>query len=972
MSYLRMHQWKLILISVVLLGLAMLAFAKNDVACSHAEITVQNNGKLAIGQMGERALVNSNRDYIFTKVPKDLQNLKYISHVHKASTSVACNVKVGGRMYICLTDGLTPARLKAPGEWKEAGKMTGGDATGSNSWTVFQCDFTNGQKFTIGSAGKWGAVVAAGKIDSRKPLPTLAKARKTASRSRPQARAARGSLDDEFGLIASQLRVRKAGGIHYDRLVREVFRKPALLFVEDRDPVDVVLRRTAALLADIMKMDKAPDLSAQAAQLAKFKTEAVGVPVDDEAARRKLFDEIRKLRRKIAFSNPLLDFDKIVFATHHKTHGHMCDQYFGFHAKKGGSVYVLENAFSDKPVARDLLKGEKIQNGRLKGKTLAEGSHMSLELSYDAKTILFAWTEALNTKYKWSEQSTYHIFKANIDPGKPVNLTQLTDGKWNDFDPCFLPSGRIVFISERRGGFGRCHGRPVPTYTLHTMKPDGSDIIAISYHETNEWHPSVDNNGMIIYSRWDYVDRDSDVAHHLWVTYPDGRDPRSYHGNYPIRREMRPWMEMANRAVPGSHRYVGVSTPHHGQNYGSMILIDHQIEDDNSMSQLKRITPEVPLTESEQIPGIALPRGRSRGGEVYGQPWPLSEDYHLCVYDPGQRHYVLCLMDSFGNKEILYRDPSVPCLDPIPLRPRTKPKIIPSMTTQATEDKALMPKSPATISVMNVYDSDFKWPEGSKVKALRIVQLFPKATPNVNRPNIGLAAQALARGVLGTVPVEADGSAYFLAPVGVPIYFQALDDKGQAIQSMKSNAYVHESEKLACQGCHEPKLRMSGAKRKMTVAKALKRPPSKIKPDVEGSFPLTFPRLVQPVIDKKCLPCHVKNAKKKAPNLSGKAFGRNGWSKAFETLHKYGWGKAGGNGAIFSNKNSRSVPGKIGAKASKLLAHLTGPKGHNDLKLTPEELYRITLWIDCNTNFYGAYLETEKQARGGLVMPSVE
>ena len=979
MSYRKVCRWIPVVIPAVLLGITLFALAQKEVACSHAEITVQNNGKLAIGKMGERALVNSNRDYAFTKVPKDLENLKYISHLHKASTSVACDVKIGGRVYICLTGGLKPSDLRAPGNWKTAGKMTGGDANGTVSWTIFQSDVTNGQKFKLESAGKWGAVVVAGKIDSTKPLPTLAKARKASSRSRSRSRgrSAGGSLDDEFALLASHLIARKAGGEHYERLAREVFRKPALLFVEDSDPVDVVLRRTAALLADIKKMKDAPDLSEQGAQLAKFKTEAKGVPVDDQTARRKLFDEVCKLRRKIAFSNPLVNFDKIIFATHHKSrYGHMCDQYFGFHANPGGSVYVLENAFSDKPTVRDVLEGEKIQNGRLKGKTLEGGSLMSLELSYDAKTILFAWTEALNTRYKWSPQSTYHIFKANIDPGKPVGLMQLTDGKWNDFDPCFMPSGRIVFISERRGGFGRCHGRPVPTYTLHTMRPDGSDIITISYHETNEWHPSIDNNGMIVYSRWDYVDRDSDIAHHIWVTYPDGRDARSYHGNYPIRREMRPWMELSNRAIPGSHRYVGVSTPHHGQNYGSMVLIDHQIPDDNSMSQLKRITPDVQLVESEKIPGIALGRGRNNGGEIYGQPWPLSEDYYLCVYDPGQRHYALCLMDSFGNKEILYRDPKVPCLDPIPLRPRTKPRIIPSMTTQAAEDKAIMPESPATVSVMDVYDSDFKWPEGARegaiVKALRLVQLFPKATPSSNRPNIGLASQSLARGVLGTVPVETDGSAYFLAPTGIAFYFQALDDKGQAIQSMKTDIYVHESEKLACQGCHEPKLRMSGAKRKVMVADALKRPPSKIKPDVEGSFPLTFPRLVQPVIDRKCLPCHVKNAKKKAPNLSGKEFGRNGWSKAFESLYRLGWGKAGGNGAIHRNKTSRSFPYQVGAKASRLLAHLTGPDGHHDLKLTPEELYRITLWIDCNTNFYGAYLETEKQARGELVMPSVE
>jgi len=974
MHFVTIKRLMFLVVPAILLATApvSLAAAKGDAACAHAQIRLGAVSRLQIGKMGENALVNSNRHYAFSKVPKCIQGLPYIAHQHKAPVGYAGSAVIGGRIYLCLTDGAKPADLGAAGDWKVAGEMTGGDANGTMPWTVYQCDVTNGQSFRIKRDAKWGAVLVAGKLEAGVKLPTLAKARKAASRSRSHARASGGSLDDEFGLIAGRLKARKAGGDHFDRLAAEVHRKSALLFVTDRDPVDVVLRRTAALLADIKKMKNAPDLSTRAATLDALKTRAGQVPVDDPDARRKLFAEIAKVRRKIAFSNPLINFDKILFATHHKTHGHMCDQYFGFHARKGGSVYVLENAFSDNPTARDLLAGEKIQNGRLKGKTLAEGSHMSLELSYDAKTILFAWTEALNTKYKWSPQSTYHIFKANVEPGKPVNLTQLTDGKVNDFDPCFLPSGRIVFISERRGGFGRCHGRPVPTYTLHTMRPDGSDIIAISYHETNEWHPSVDNNGMIIYSRWDYVDRDSDIAHHIWVTYPDGRDARSYHGNYPVRRERRPWMEMANRAIPGSHRYIGVSTPHHGQNYGSVILIDHQLPDDNEMGQLKRITPEVPLTESETIPGVAMSRGRFRGGEVYGQPWPLSEDYYLCVYDPGQRHYALCLLDSFGNREILHRDPSVPCLDPIPFIPRTRPRIIPSMTTQAVEDKAMMPKRPATISVMNIYDSDFEWPKGEKVASMRIVQIFPKATHNANQPNIGLAAQSLARGVLGTVPVESDGSAYFEAPVGVPIYFQALDAKGEAIQSMKSNTYVHESEQLACQGCHEPKLRMSGAKPKMSVAKALKRAPSKIKPDVSGSYPLTFPRLVQPVIDKKCLPCHQKTARKKAPNLSGKQFGRNGWSKAFETLHRYGWGKSGGNGALFRNGNSRSVPGKIGARASKLYAHLTNPKGHHDLKLTAEELYRITLWIDCNTNFYGAYLETAKQARGELVMPSIE
>ena len=45
---------------------------------------------------------------------------------------------------------------------------------------------------------------------------------------------------------------------------------------------------------------------------------------------------------------------------------------------------------------------------------------------------------------------------------------------------------------------------------------------------------------MLVYTRWDYVDRDTNIAHHIWICYPDGRDPRRFHGNYPAPPEGRP------------------------------------------------------------------------------------------------------------------------------------------------------------------------------------------------------------------------------------------------------------------------------------------------------------------------------------------------------------------------------------------------------------------------------------------------
>jgi hypothetical protein len=240
--------------------------------------------------------------------------------------------------------------------------------------------------------------------------------------------------------------------------------------------------------------------------------------------------------------------------------------------------------------------------------------------------------------------------------------------------------------------------------------------------------------------------------------------------------------------------------------------------------------------------------------------------------------------------------------------------------------------------------------------------LFPKTTAPASEPRISVGAQSLARGVLGTVPVEKDGSAYFYAPTSVPIYFQALDERGLAIQTMRSDTYLHPGETLTCQGCHESKKNISKPSRKMPTA--LKRAPSNITPEHPGAYPLSFPRLVQPVLDKHCVSCHSK--KPKAPSLSGTEFGEWGWSKAYHTLSPLAWAKSGGNGSgLQANQTSYSIPGQVGAKAAKLFKMLE--KGHNDLKLPAEDLRRITLWLDCNSNFYGTYHDTKKQAQGQLV-----
>lgn len=770
----------------------------------------------------------------------------------------------------------------------------------------------------------------------------------------------------------------------YGKIEAEALRKDALILETDDTPMDVILRRTQALI------DYLDNRSAQRDLKKLKKKNCPGLTLERQ---RELFLEIASLRRKVAFSNPLLNFDSLIFLKHNlmvRGESHMVDQYFGMNQSSGGGVFRLDNPFSDAPQVVSLLSGQLDEEN---------GSFISLNLDYDADEILFAYTElkwqsATNdwetqpwtreeasgqnhtVHYCWKPESSFHIFKANSDGS---GLRQLTDSQWDDFDPVFLPSGRIAFISARAGGNQRCGRRFLPTYTLYGMMPDGSDIQQLSWHDTNEWHPSVNNQGMIIYSRWDYVDRDSDIAHHLWFCYPDGRDPRSMHGNYPAFRSSRPWMELQCRAVPNSRKTIAIAAPHHGESYGSLVLIDQFIPDDRAMSQIKRITPLSAFPEAETTPGKPWREDKKHNRQRdwhYGSPWPLSEDFYLCVYAPnGRKHaaqagqkqvgnYGIYLIDSFGNRELIYRDPAISCLDPIPLRPRPRPPQIPIQTEQMRADrKTDAPPATGTVSVMNVYEGEFPIPDGVNIKELRIVNFFPKTTFSIDNPKIGLAHESLARGVLGTVPVEEDGSVFFECPAGAGIAFQLLDEHGMMVQNMRSDTYVHPGENLSCIGCHEDKHQAP----KITGAPmALRRAPSKITPECPGSWPLSFPRLVQPVLDQ-----HPEFFASIYPeqSLAGDTFGKYGWSEAMLTLSQDAWGRHGGNGALHTRNNGRSwsVPMQEGARVSNLWKKLEAA-GIRD-KLPAEDIRRITLWLDCNSNFYGAYKQIEAQAQGNVVLP---
>jgi hypothetical protein len=783
----------------------------------------------------------------------------------------------------------------------------------------------------------------------------------------------------------------------------ETYCAEALVAEADRDPLDILLRRTAGLLSDLRTLPGCRDLASEQRDLDAVRTEAAAAGPEAAAVRRALFDRLLPVRRRIAFANPLLDFSELLFIKR-EVRGvmeHCCDQFYGQQQRSGGGLFCLADPFGAKPALRDILDDARVTGGRLKGQPLAfgtratqgkdGGSLVSPALSYDGKTIAFAYVEGAGSRRHishldhaqnghWEQGFCYHLFSVAADGSR---LTQLTDGTFNDFQPCFTPAGRIAFISERRGGYLRC-GRYCPTFTLYDLATDGSDIRCLSFHETNEWSPAVTHDGMLLWTRWDYIDRHGCTAHHPWVTTPDGRNPRPVHGNYSFRYK-RADMELDTRPIPGSHRLVATGAPHHGQAFGSLLVIDPRVADDDAMAPVRRLTPDAGFPESQ------------KGSQTYGTAWPLSEKYFLCAYEPvevkgvAQRHvFGLYLLDQFGNKELIYRDPGIACLNPMPLRATPVPPVIPE------QRKPLKPgeRGEAIVTVADVYKSDQPWPAGTVIKALRVWQLFPLSVASAEvTHNIGIQLPEgfdsinMARVVLGTVPVEKDGSAHFKAPAGVELFFQALDAEGCAVQSMRSATAFVPGERMSCQGCHEPK---AGAPEGMPAATPLatKRAPSVLAPGPEGSNPFSFPRLVQPVLDKHCVACHAEKIKaatagqKTPPRLDSEVqdLKATGWmnkgtryfASYLSLAEPYGFTTYGSKRDWNSPKFYRTFPGEFGARASKLYALLQ--KGHHDVKLTADETSRLVTWLDSVCQFYGVYEKAggEAQLAGELAQPTLQ
>ena len=720
--------------------------------------------------------------------------------------------------------------------------------------------------------------------------------------------------------------------------------------------------------------------------------------------------ELRNAIRALVLKNPLLDFDSILFAkTAPSAFPHMSDQCLSFWHRGNGAICVLKNIKSGNPELVTLTENWK------------NGTFFRPELSYCGKKVLFAYAaydsevakvpDKVN-KTNIAEENFFHLYEMELETGK---TRQLTFGKYDDFDGRYLPDGRIIFLSTRKGtaiqtgrldamamtdadfpnSYVRCGGdnfRPVVVYTLHSMDGDGLSMRQISAFENFEWTPTILNDGRIAYTRWDYVDRYAAHFVSIWGKNPDGTKSTLIYGNYTII----PDIILEPRAVPGSSKLVFVGGAHHSTFGGSLALLDRNLGTEGERP-IERITPDVLFPEVEDWPL-----------HYYAHPCPLSEAYYLVSwsdqklpphgYIPDEERNPsnsmgLYYYDRYGNLELLYRDEHISSVNVIPLKSRDLPPNLPNEVDWDGPPEG-------EFVIQNIYEGlkEYGFTEETQcVKRLRIVATVPKLQPQMNVPGLGITTEEPGKFVLGTVPVEEDGSAYFRVPSGVPYFFQALDEEGVAIQTMRTLTDLMPGETAGCIGCHESREQTSSSQ--TILPTALTRSPSTITPDPEGTWPFRYSELVQPVLDRHCTSCHSPESRERLASgldltakhsyhslltfgdgkvkLGGPLYGELGFLG--ETALRYYRENPdimqehairfsamsfinNGNGVLKDVAYERdiSIPGTAPASQSRLLAVLNGREepgieAHRHWGLDRESIYRLVVWMDLYALYQGFY-----------------
>ena len=567
------------------------------------------------------------------------------------------------------------------------------------------------------------------------------------------------------------------------------------------------------------------------------------------------------------------------------------------------------------------------------------GSVRDPQVHYDGEKILFS--------YRPGGARFFHLYEINVDG---TNLRQLTDGDFDDIEPTYTPEGRIVFISSRAKRFVQCWMTQVAI--LYSCDADGNDIQILSGNVEHDNTPWMLPNGQILYTRWEYVDRSQVQYHHLWTMNPDGTRQMVFYGN------LHPGMVyIGAKPIPNSEKVVASFSWGHGaaEHAGSIGIID------------PRMGPD------EKSAATVLSHDRH-----FRDPWAFSETAFLAA-----RRAEMVLMDGDGNEQTIFELPeewkqkSLWLHEPRPLVPRKRERIISSAVNPA--------KSTGQLLVMDVNRGrNMEGVEPGDIKKLLILETLPKPinfTGGMEPMTYG-GSFTLMR-IVGTVPVEADGSANFELPAARAFFFIALDEDDRAVKRMQSFHTVMPGEVTTCIGCHEERTEMMQIGRVTTASRRL---PSPITPiadfrgmDAMGNMlaqptgipdVIDYPRDIQPIWDRHCIDCHSPERREGNLNLSG---GRGpmysiSYSNIMARTHSALENEHYGQETLVADGRNRALgnypPRTIGSSASTLYTKYC-QKEHYGVELSEREKALVRLWIETSATYPGTYAALGSGMLGG-------
>ncbi|NQT41364.1 MAG: hypothetical protein HQ581_28000, partial [Planctomycetes bacterium] len=572
-----------------------------------------------------------------------------------------------------------------------------------------------------------------------------------------------------------------------------------------------------------------------------------------------------------------------------------------------------------------------------------EGSIFDMNLSYDAKTVFFS--------YRKQNEPCWQIHEIGIDGKGLKKISQ--DPGYYEIAPLELPDGKLMFVSTRRGGFTLC--QPGPSSNLYVMNRDGSGVRCVSQNTLSDFSPQMLPDGRVLFTRWEYIDRDLTYRQSLWTQNPDGRHYQLFFGNT-IRDFGTFWQA---RPIPGhGNLLVCTFAPHHGWPHGAIGLVDNRSGLEAPRDEgFAWITQEFSQIEDRSFRWS------------YRDPLPINDYQFLVAYGGGGQsgRFGICLLDLCDNTTPVYADAEMGCYGPLLLRPQNVPPQLAPLERNDNE-----PDGWGTLLVADVYRG-LPGIERGRVKYIQVMEQMRKTADLSHRaydqsPVMSYATY-YAKRCWGRVPVEADGSAHFQVPSLREIYLQVLDAEGRELQRMTSALHLMPGETQGCVGCHEPRNTTPPVPSTQTPAAFGKRAnrPEMYAWTRDGV--IDFVSVVQPVLDRYCVECHRGPTPDGGYDLSGdktRLFNMAydnllGRSRSYRQHDMAAGGMTVGEAArekplvhfywLLRTPTAVNRPLWTGSHASRLPEYLE--TNHCGKTIPREDREKIYAWIDANVPYYG-------------------